>query len=157
VGIAERLEQVHDRIVSAARSVDRDPSEIRLIAVTKKVSADRIRTAILAGVREIGENRVQEAQEKRALMGTRYRFEGLVPGTDVKLRWHLIGPLQRNKVKAAAELFDAVHSPIPPRSSRRWRNRWPRGKPFDAPFILSLCRRMNGLLRVIGSWRFGCR
>ena len=98
---------MQERIAAAARAAGRDPSEIRLICVTKGVSIERIREAVVAGVREIGENRVQEAQEKRENIGTRY----IVPGTGVlPLRWHLIGRLQRNKAKPASQLFDVIHS-----------------------------------------------
>ncbi len=95
--IAENLRRVQERIAAAARTAGRDPSEIRLICVTKGVSVERIREAAAAGVREIGENRVREAQEKRLDMGP-------------DLRWHLIGRLQRNKAKLASQLFDVIHS-----------------------------------------------
>ena len=95
--IAENLRRVRERIDAAARSAGRDPSEVRLICVTKGITAQRIREAVAAGVREIGENRVQEAEEKRWDLG---------PG----LKWHLIGRLQSNKAKLAAQLFDVIHS-----------------------------------------------
>ena len=75
--------------------------------MTKGVPIEQILGAVAGGVREIGENRVQEAQTKQSQIGTRYR----VPGTDfTDFRWHLIGRLQRNKAKFAVELFDVVHS-----------------------------------------------
>ena len=95
--ISANLEQVRRRIAAAARSKGRDPAGVRLIAVTKGVPVERIREAIACGVREIGENRVQEAKEKQAPIGR-------------QVRWHLIGHLQRNKVKPAVELFDWIHS-----------------------------------------------
>ena len=98
--IKENLERVRERIAEAARSAGRDSSDVRLICATKGVSAERIREAIDCGVREIGENRVQEAQEKRHALS----------GAGGSLRWHLIGSLQRNKAAPAAQLFDAVHS-----------------------------------------------
>ena len=102
--VRENLEQLRERIAAAARSAGRDPSGIRLIAVTKGVPVERIREAVSCGVREIGENRVQEAAEKRQVLGT-------VPfGDSPQISWHLIGHLQRNKARLAAELFDAVHS-----------------------------------------------
>ena len=97
------LEQVQARIAEAAGRVSRDPSTVRLICVTKGISVDRIQEAVACGVAEIGENRVQEAQEKHSALGA-----WLVPGT--QLRWHLIGHLQRNKVRLAIELFDVIHS-----------------------------------------------
>ncbi len=81
---------------SAERS-GRDPESVRLVAVTKGTPANRIDEAIAAGATDIGENRVQEAEEKqRAVTGT--------------ARWHLIGHLQTNKAGRAAHLFDVVHS-----------------------------------------------
>jgi pyridoxal phosphate enzyme (YggS family) len=87
---------VLSRIDAAARRVGRDPAGVRLVAVTKTVSPERIRAAVAAGLTTLGENRVQEALDKRAL----------VPGA----RWHLIGPLQSNKVRRALETFDVIES-----------------------------------------------
>lgn len=111
--VGENLKRVRERIAAAARAAGRDPAEVRLICVTKGVPIERIREAAAAGVREIGENRVQEAQEKQLLMG---RVPATGPaagrpfGDSPPLRWHLIGRLQRNKAKLAAGLFDVVHS-----------------------------------------------
>lgn len=95
--VAEALEKVRRRIDEAARRAGRDPAGVRLICVTKGVDPHRIEEALAAGVREIGENRVQEAVIKKAQLGP-------------DLKWHMIGHLQRNKAKLAAEVFDAVHS-----------------------------------------------
>ena len=95
--VADNLSAVKERIAKAAARVGRDPEGITLVAVTKTVPAERIREAIAAGHRVFGENRVQEAQGK---------VEAL--GRDVQ--WHLIGHLQRNKVKPACALFDLIHS-----------------------------------------------
>ncbi|MEP0918889.1 YggS family pyridoxal phosphate-dependent enzyme [Leptolyngbya sp. DQ-M1] len=75
------------------------PPHIRVIAVTKTVSVEAMRTAYAAGIRDFGENRVQEAETKRA---------ELKDLTDVT--WHLIGHLQSNKAKSAIDLFDWIHS-----------------------------------------------
>jgi hypothetical protein len=106
--IAENLRRVQQRIAAAAQTVGRDPAQVRLICVTKGVPVERIREAIAAGVREIGENRVQEAQEKQTELRYDVPKVGLVRRTD--LRWHLIGRLQRNKAKLASQLFDVIHS-----------------------------------------------
>lgn len=74
------------------------PDNVELIAVTKTVNVDRIREAINAGVKNIGENKVQEALSK---------FDDL---KDLKVKWHLIGRLQSNKAKKAVEIFDLIHS-----------------------------------------------
>lgn len=75
---------------------------MKLVAVTKTVGAERIRHAIDAGLRIFGENRVQEAQKK--IMSDEL---GAMRG---KIEWHLIGHLQKNKVKQAVQLFDLIHS-----------------------------------------------
>jgi PLP dependent protein len=95
--VADRLEEVRARIDAAARRADRDPEEIRLIAVTKGVPAERVDEAIAFGVEDIGENRIQEAAEKQGEVRN-------------GARWHLIGHLQTNKAGRAAALFDFVHS-----------------------------------------------
>lgn len=95
--IAHNLKTVSDRIAGAAKRAGRDPSSIKLVAVTKTVDADRIREAVAAGAENIGENRVQEAREK---------IERLGPVAC----WHLIGKLQSNKAKYAVNLFDLIHS-----------------------------------------------
>ena len=97
--IAQRLGQVRERIARACERSGRSPSEVTLIAVTKGFGTDVIEEAWAAGVRDFGENRVQEAQEK-------------VPGlADLEgVTWHMIGHLQTNKVKPAVGLFDIIHS-----------------------------------------------
>jgi pyridoxal phosphate enzyme (YggS family) len=96
--IAARLAEVRARIVAAARSVGRDPQTVRLVAVSKTVSLDRIREAYAAGQREFGENRVQEALQK---------MEGTA---DLQIGWHLLGHLQTNKARKAASAFARIHS-----------------------------------------------
>jgi hypothetical protein len=95
--VADRIEAVRGRINAAAARADRDPLDVLLIAVTKGVSAERVDEAISAGVEDVGENRIQEAEDK----------QGAVRHT---ARWHLIGHLQTNKAGRAAALFDFVHS-----------------------------------------------
>ncbi|HEY5619485.1 MAG TPA: YggS family pyridoxal phosphate-dependent enzyme [Vicinamibacterales bacterium] len=96
--IADRLTEVRSRIAAAARSAGRDPSSVRLIAVSKTFSLDVVREAYTAGQRDFGENRVQEALQK--IQGS----------SDLDIRWHLLGHLQTNKAKRAASVFAAIHS-----------------------------------------------
>lgn len=96
--IRDRIEQARGRIAEAARRVGRDPDEVELVAVTKTVQVPRIREAIEAGATVLGENRIQEAAGKIALLSA------------FPIRWHLIGHLQTNKSRAAAELFELIHS-----------------------------------------------
>jgi pyridoxal phosphate enzyme (YggS family) len=96
--VAGRLEQVRGRIAAAAVGAGRDPSEIRLVAVSKTFDADAVRAAARAGQRAFGENRVQEGLEK---------IEATAGET---LEWHLIGHLQSNKAKKAAKAFAWIES-----------------------------------------------
>ena len=96
--ITENLTRVRRRIEQAAVRCGRDPVSVRLLAVSKTVSAQSVKEAIDAGIRLLGENYIQEAREKiDALMGS--------PAT-----WHFIGHLQTNKARFAVELFDLIHS-----------------------------------------------
>jgi PLP dependent protein len=98
--IAENLSAVLARIASACERAGRDAASIRLVAVSKTMSAAVVAAAIEAGVRDLGENYVQEAEAKRAELG-----EG-----SGAARWHLIGHLQTNKVRAALETFDMIQA-----------------------------------------------
>ena len=95
--LAGRLAEVRARIDAAARRAGRDPSSVTLVAVTKTKPLDDLLAAYAAGVRDFGENRVQEAEAK---------FPHL-PADAVR---HLIGPIQSNKANKAARLADAVHA-----------------------------------------------
>jgi hypothetical protein len=101
-GFAERLASVRSRMEAAARRAGRDAAEVTLVGVTKRMPAERVLEAARAGIVCIGENYVQEAREKRAALEGREEARGL--------RWHLIGPLQRNKAREAVALFDVVET-----------------------------------------------
>jgi hypothetical protein len=96
--IADRLSGIRERIAAAARSAGRDPSSIRLVAVSKTFTIDAVREAYTAGHRDFGENRVQEALQK------------IAAATDLEIRWHLLGHLQLNKARKAGPVFTAIHS-----------------------------------------------
>jgi len=102
VKIAETHKRVLERINSAAAKAGRNPDDIKLIAVTKTIELSRIIEAINAGVKILGENRVQEAQKK--IQDARFRMH------DKDVEWHLIGNLQKNKAKYAVQLFDLIHA-----------------------------------------------
>jgi pyridoxal phosphate enzyme (YggS family) len=116
--IKENLLRVTERIEKAARRVGRDPSEIKLVAVSKTVEASRIQEAIETGVSILGENYVQEAQKKIEEIGrpactepaSRSLAEGRRFGEGRPVAWHFIGHLQSNKAKYAVHLFDMIHS-----------------------------------------------
>lgn len=104
----ERLASVRDRIARSAERARRDPAEITLLAVTKVFPAAAIREAYEAGLREFGENYVQEFESKAPEVG------GLAGA-----RFHLIGHLQSNKSRKAAELFQVIQTVDSPKLARR--------------------------------------
>lgn len=95
--IAIHLQEIQQRIENACVKSGRDCRDVTLIAVTKTFSADCIREAYEAGQRDVGENRLQEAEEK-------------IPLLPASLHWHFIGQLQRNKVRKVLPLFSMIHS-----------------------------------------------
>jgi pyridoxal phosphate enzyme (YggS family) len=108
--LAARLQSVKERIGRACARSGRLPGSVRLLAVTKGFPARTVREAMALGIRDFGENRVQEAEEKIA---------AVKPGP----HWHLVGHLQGNKAKKAVSLFETIHSidsmPIADLVSRR--------------------------------------
>ncbi|MBA1292346.1 YggS family pyridoxal phosphate-dependent enzyme [Pseudomonas lurida] len=96
--IADNLGLVSQRIRAAAAAAQRDPDSVHLLAVSKTKPAQAVREAYAAGLRDVGENYLQEALSKQAEL------------TDLPLSWHFIGPIQSNKTRAIAEHFAWVHS-----------------------------------------------
>ncbi|MFO6465340.1 YggS family pyridoxal phosphate-dependent enzyme [Jannaschia sp. KMU-145] len=103
------LPQITARIDAACAKADRSPAEVTLIAVSKVQPPERVEAVLAAGHRSFGENRVQEAQGKWPAWLDAFR------GTEL----HLLGPLQSNKVRAAMDLFHAIHSIDRPKIARR--------------------------------------
>jgi hypothetical protein len=100
VGVAENLRALRERVAAACQRAGRSPEEVVIVAVSKTFPAKLVAEACLAGLTDIGENRVQEAAEK-------------IPQVEAlgsHPRWHLVGHLQTNKVKTALGLFDIIHS-----------------------------------------------
>ena len=102
--VSQQLVTVYQRIRAACNTAGRDPSGVRLLAVSKTFGADAVIDAVQAGQRAFGENYVAEGIEKIATVRTRL---GSAAGA---LEWHCIGPLQSNKTRLAAEHFDWVQS-----------------------------------------------
>jgi PLP dependent protein len=96
--IADNIGLVSQRIRAAAEAVQRDPDSVHLLAVSKTKPAQAVREAYAAGLRDFGENYLQEALSKQVEL------------TDLPLSWHFIGPIQSNKTRAIAEHFAWVHS-----------------------------------------------
>lgn len=107
--IESNLKWVQQRIDEAATRSKRDPKDITLIAVSKTFSADAVLEAYDLGLRHFGENRVEEALEKVPRVRSLLINNQTVHASDHEI-WHLIGHLQRRKVKAALPLFDYFHS-----------------------------------------------
>lgn len=97
-GLGERLARVDGEIADAARTAGRDPAELTRIVVTKFHPAELVRALVGLGVRDVGENRHQEAAAKAAELA------------DLDLNWHFVGQLQSNKAKAVRRYASAVHS-----------------------------------------------
>ncbi len=95
--LARNIETVRERIAAAALRAGRDAAGVTLIAVSKTVPVERLHGIETTGATDLGENRVQEAAAKIETLGR-------------VVSWHLIGRLQRNKARAAVELFDLIHS-----------------------------------------------
>jgi pyridoxal phosphate enzyme (YggS family) len=96
--IADNVLRVSARIAAAAQAAQRDATSVGLLAVSKTKPAAAVRDAFAAGIRDVGENYLQEALAKQDEL------------RDLPLVWHFIGPIQSNKTRAIAEHFDWVHS-----------------------------------------------
>jgi len=96
--ISDRLSQIRARMAAAAGTAGRDPSSVRLVAVSKTFPVEAVREAYAAGQREFGENRVQDGLQK------------IGETTDLTIRWHLLGHLQTNKARKAGPAFAMVQS-----------------------------------------------
>jgi hypothetical protein len=103
------LAEIRERIARAAREAGRDPAEVTLVAVSKQQPLVRIEAVLVEGHRVFGENRVQEAEARWPALRARY------PGLEL----HLVGPLQTNKARRAAELFDVIESLDRPKLARK--------------------------------------
>ncbi len=157
-GLKNRLAAVEERIEAAAARAHRRPSDIRFIAVTKVFPATAIRDAYELGLREFGENYVQEFERKAPLVAD-------LPDA----RFHLIGHLQSNKARRAAELFQVIQTVDAPKLAGRLSEAVPEAgtldvmievklsdepskwgaAPDDVPAIVDACRAATNL-RLLG-------
>jgi uncharacterized pyridoxal phosphate-containing UPF0001 family protein len=96
--IARNLKAVRQRITETCTRCGRDPGGVRLVCVTKTMSAETVLLAIQAGAGLFGENYIQEAREKSKTLA------------EYPVSWHFIGHLQTNKAKYAVKLFDLIHT-----------------------------------------------
>ncbi len=100
--LLENTSKIFKKISYAAMRVGREPEDIKLVAVTKTIGVNTIYEAIEIGLRIFGENRVQESQKK--IQDLKLKTQ------NSNIEWHLIGYLQKNKVKYAVQLFDLIHT-----------------------------------------------
>ncbi|MBI5149871.1 MAG: YggS family pyridoxal phosphate-dependent enzyme [Candidatus Omnitrophica bacterium] len=98
--IKDRLAQVHKDIEAVCKRIGRNPKEIILVGASKYADAARIKEAVAAGLKHIGENKVQDAMEKFAILDQEH----------VRVTRHMLGHLQTNKAKHAIEIFDLIQS-----------------------------------------------
>lgn len=96
LSVEQRLAAIHRRIALACARVGRSPREVTVVGASKGQPLERLGAARASGLADFGENRVQEAETKHGRLND--------------VRWHLLGPLQSNKARRAAELFDVIHS-----------------------------------------------
>lgn len=124
--VAENLQQIDERIRGYEQLYGRTANSVRLLAVSKQQSIASIQEAASAGARDFGENYLQEAESKIAAL------------VQLGLTWHFIGPIQSNKTKLIAELFDWVHSIEREKVARRLSDQRPTGMP-----PLNVCVQVN--------------
>ncbi|MFN3966071.1 MAG: YggS family pyridoxal phosphate-dependent enzyme [Endomicrobiia bacterium] len=102
--LEENLKSVLERIENSAKKTGRKKEDIKLVVVTKNVTVENIKEVVELGIKDIGENRVQEAEEKHSLLFTHYH------SLFTNIKWHMIGHLQTNKTKKAVQIFDLIQS-----------------------------------------------
>ena len=124
--IADNIDQVEARIRAAALAVQRDVTSVHLLAVSKTKPAAALRDAYAAGLRDFGENYLQEARAKQVELA------------DLPLCWHFIGPIQSNKTRDIAEHFAWVHSVDRLKIAQRLSEQRPDGLP-----PLNICIQVN--------------
>ena len=124
--IGHNLQTVRGRIASACAQAQRPVNEVTLLAVSKTFGPDAVREAHAAGQSAFGENYIQEAVEKIALLA------------DLPLQWHCIGPIQSNKTRLVAQHFDWAHTIDRLKIAERLSEQRPEGRP-----PLSVCLQVN--------------
>src|SRR4029079_14941527 len=105
--LRDRFADVRTRIETSAHACNRSPDEITLVAITKTHPTETLKAALALGLHDLGENRVQEAEDKIVELGRD------------AARWHLVGHLQTNKARRAVQLFDLIHSLDSPELAQR--------------------------------------
>jgi pyridoxal phosphate enzyme (YggS family) len=117
MGLQDRFKKVQEGIAASAAKVKRDPASVTLIAITKNGTTEQIKQLIEMGQMDLGESRVQQLQQRAAQVDewlTKQQGKAdkklPAPGPNGGVRWHMVGHLQRNKVKPVMSLCHAIHS-----------------------------------------------
>jgi len=108
--ILERIKSVKDTINSVCTRAGRDPGEIKLVVVTKSTTIEGVKEVIRQGFTELGENRVQQLKKVSAQVAEFLKDEGGSSALPAKVNWHMIGHLQRNKVRHVLPIASLIHS-----------------------------------------------
>lgn len=108
--IPERIERLKETINSACASADRDPCEIKLVVVTKSATTEAIQEVIRLGFTDLGENRVQQLKKVSAQVADFLKASNGESALPEKINWHMIGHLQRNKVRQMLPIVSLIHS-----------------------------------------------
>jgi pyridoxal phosphate enzyme (YggS family) len=134
--IASQLAQVRQQVAEAAMVAGREPSRVRLLAVSKTFGVDAVIEAVRAGQTAFGENYIQEGVEK--IQALRRWLAEAAPSGQAALEWHCIGPIQSNKTRLVAENFDWVQSVDRLKIAQRLSEQ----RPADLP-PLQICLQVN--------------
>jgi PLP dependent protein len=130
--VASNVARIRERLAAACQRAGRDPGEVRLLAASKTVPPEGVRAAVAAGVREFGENYVQELRDKRSVVDD--------------VTWHFIGTLQSRTAPRVAELADVVQTLAPGRATERLAYRAAeRPKVLDAMIEVDFAERGSGV------------
>lgn len=108
--IAERIKHVQETIAAACARADREPNDVTLVIVTKSADIEAVKTVIRLGFHHLGENRVQQLKKVAGQVADFLPQEGAHPKLPEKIHWHMIGHLQRNKVRQVLPITSLVHS-----------------------------------------------
>ncbi|MHC4518715.1 MAG: YggS family pyridoxal phosphate-dependent enzyme [Planctomycetota bacterium] len=108
--IAERIKRVRETVGSACARADREPGDVKLVVVTKSADIEGIKTVVRLGFNHLGENRVQQLKRVSAQLGEFIQEEGEDSEVPRKIHWHMIGHLQRNKVRQVLPVTSLIHS-----------------------------------------------
>lgn len=108
--IVARIQQIRNTIKSACTRADRDPDKVKLVVVTKSVTLEAVKEVISLGITDLGENRVQQLKKISTEVAEFLTGPGSSPATSKMINWHMIGHLQRNKVRQVLPITVLIHS-----------------------------------------------